>query len=72
MATVNQPNVAPTNKLTAAIVAAAISQVAGLATRNLAPHWYDPTVWAALEPILIFAVGWLVPDRPNISVTVQP
>lgn len=68
MATVAQPNGVPTNKLSAAVIASAVAAMSGLVVRNLAPGWYDPDVWAACTPILVFIVGWLVPDRPNIVV----
>ena len=65
--TVSQPSANPTNKLTAATVAAALHSVFGLVLRNLAPEWYEPDVMAATLPILVFAIGWLVPDSPNVA-----
>lgn len=70
MATVAQPNAVPTNKLSAAVIASAAIAISGLVVRNLAPGWYDASVWEACTPIVIFAVGWLVPDRPNVMVQV--
>lgn len=67
MQTVNQPSLNPTNKLTAATIAAAVVSVSGLLVRNLAPEWYDAEVWAALLPIVIFAAGWVVKDKPNVE-----
>lgn len=68
--TVAQSSVNPTNKLSAATVAAAAVSITGLALRNLAPGWYDPDVMTAVLPIIVFATGWLVPDRPNVVVVV--
>lgn len=67
METVNQPTLNPTRKLTAATIAAAAVSVSGLIVRNLAPEWYDAEVWAAMTPIVIFAVGYFVKDRPNVE-----
>ena len=63
MATVNQPSAKPTNKLTAATIAAAALAVSGLIVRNLWPHWYDAGVWTALTPLAVFALGYLVRDE---------
>lgn len=67
MSTVNQPSLNPTNKLTAATIAAAVMSVSGLIVRNLASEWYDAEVWAALLPLVIFAAGWVVKDKPNVE-----
>lgn len=68
MGTVNQPTWNPTNKLNAATVAAAAVSVVGLILRNLAPEWYDPDVLAAVLPVVVFAAGYLVKDKPNVEV----
>jgi phage terminase large subunit-like protein len=60
-----QPTATPTNKLTAATIAAALVSVLGLVVRNLWPHWYDAEVLAAATPLCVFALGYLVKDRPN-------
>ncbi|MER9328200.1 hypothetical protein NKJ26_19575 [Mesorhizobium sp. M0152] len=65
MATVIQPTVRPTNKLTAATIAAAAVSVSGVFVRNIWPSWYDAETWATLLPIAVFAVGYLVKDAPN-------
>ncbi|RWC87359.1 MAG: hypothetical protein EOS72_21725 [Mesorhizobium sp.] len=65
MATVTQPTIRPTNKLTAATIAAAAVSVSGVFVRNLWPSWYDAETWATLLPIAVFAVGYLVKDEPN-------
>lgn len=65
MAIINQPTIRPTNKLTAATIAAAAISVSGLFVRNVWPSWYDAETWAALLPIAVFAIGYLVKDEPN-------
>lgn len=66
--TIDQPNSNPTRKLTAATVAAALVSFSGLVVRNLWPDWYDAEVWAAATPLVIFAAGWFIKDRPNVPV----
>ena len=66
--TIDQPTANPTNKLTAATIAASIMGVLGLVIRNMAPDWYDPAVMATLLPVVVYATGWMIPDRPNIVV----
>lgn len=65
MASVNQPTKNPTNKLTAAVAASALIEVAGLVTRNLAPEWYDQAVWSAMTPLVILIFGYVIKDAPN-------
>ncbi|MGX7873680.1 hypothetical protein ACVDG5_013755 [Mesorhizobium sp. ORM6] len=65
MATVIQPSIRPTNKLTAATIAAAVVSVFGVFVRNVWPSWYDAETWATLLPIAVFAVGYLIKDEPN-------
>ena len=66
--TVNQPSANPTNKLSAATVAAALMGVVGLALKNLAPQWYDQDVLLGLLPIVVYFSGWFISDAPNITV----
>lgn len=68
MTTVVQPSLNPTNKLTAAVVGVAITEVARTLLANLAPGWSDPAMWTALSPIIVFACGWFVKDAPNVPV----
>lgn len=70
MATVKQPSVNPTNKLSAATVAAAVVSTTGLILRNVFPEWYDPEVMTAILPIAVWAAGFLTPDEPNVVVNV--
>lgn len=69
---ITQPSLNPTNKLTAATVAAAAVSVGGLFLRNLYPEWYDPDVMLAITPIIAFGTGWLIRDRPNVVITESP
>lgn len=62
---VSQKSALPTRKLSAATIGAALVAVSGLVVRNLAPDWYDPDVWLALTPIVVFALGYLVRDEAN-------
>lgn len=62
-----QTSSAPTRKLTAATLAAAIITIARVATENLAPEWSDMAMWDALLPITVFACGYIVKDNPNIQ-----
>jgi hypothetical protein len=66
--TVNQASANPTNKLSAATVAAALMGLLGLALRNLAPQWYDQEVLVGLLPVVVYAAGWFIKDAPNITV----
>lgn len=68
MPTVKQPSANPTNKLTAATLAAALVSVSGLIVRNVAPGWYDADVWLTMTPIVVFALGYIVKDKPNVEV----
>lgn len=69
--TVHQPSANPTNKLQAATLAAVIVAGSGLIVRNFWPSWYDPELWAALMPLSVFALGYLVKDKPNILIVAE-
>lgn len=71
MATVIQPSLNPTNKLTAAIVAAAFMSISRVVVKNLAPEWYDEQLWDALFPVVVFALGYFIKDAPNVAVVVK-
>lgn len=68
--TTNQPTSNPTNKLTAATIAASIMGIVGLILRNMAPDWYDPAVLATMLPLVVYGTGWMIPDSPNIVVNI--
>ena len=65
MATITQSTIRPTNKLTAATIAAVAVSVSGVFVRNFWPSWYDAETWATLLPIAVFAIGYLVKDEQN-------
>jgi hypothetical protein len=68
---VNQPSVNPTNKLSAAVVGAAVVEVARALLNHFAPDFAQPELWTALTPVIIFFCGWFVPDAPNVVVITQ-
>lgn len=68
MATVVQPSMNPTNKLTAAIAAAAFMSISRVVVKNIAPEWYDEGLWDAMFPIVVFALGYVIKDAPNVTV----
>lgn len=61
-----QTSAAPTRKLTAATLGAALVAVARLTTQNLAPEWSSEEVWSAALPVVVFACGYVVRDNANI------
>ncbi|MBZ9693922.1 hypothetical protein [Mesorhizobium sp. CO1-1-9] len=63
--TVPQPTQNPTNKLTAAMAAAAAISISGLVLKNLAPSWYDPETMMNITPLIILVFGYFIKDRPN-------
>lgn len=66
--TVNQPSSQPTNKLTAATLGAALVPALGLILRNAFPNWYDPDVLLGMTPIVVYLLGYLIKDDPNITI----
>lgn len=69
--TVHQASQNPTRKLSSATVAAAAMAVLGLALKNLAPEWYEPSTLASVTPVVIYIAGWFISDAPNIVVVTQ-
>lgn len=65
MNTVNQPSALPTNKLTAAMVAASLASIVKAFVVQTWPQFADPIIWEPLPILLGFAVGYFVKDRPN-------
>jgi hypothetical protein len=65
MDNVTQPTSNPTNKLTAAMAAAAAVSVVGLLLKNIWPDWYDPQMLLNITPIVVLAFGYVIKDRPN-------
>lgn len=68
---VNQPSVNPTNKLSAAVVGSAAVGVVGLYLRNKLPGWYDPDLMLTVTPIVVWASGFVIRDKPNVVVNVD-
>jgi len=65
MTTVSQPDALPTNKLSAATLAAALASLAEMIVTRHFPQLADPTIWAPVAPLMAFLVGYFVKDRPN-------
>jgi hypothetical protein len=65
MENATQPTVNPTNKLTAAMAAAAAVSILGLVLKNLAPDWYDPQALLNITPVIVLVFGYVIKDRPN-------
>lgn len=58
-----QPTLNPTRKLSAAVVAVAVMEVLWVILNNLAPTWADPSLKAALTPVIVFIAGYLIKDE---------
>ena len=75
MATVNQPTWLPTNKLTGALVVAAvwemfgpqIVRLVGIALAPLGIPFGGPATVAILQIALAAIAGYLIKDRPNVT-----
>lgn len=61
----------PSNKLGAATITIAIIELARFLAQHFAPSLYDPALWSAFTPIVMFAVGYYVKDEASV-VVVQP
>ena len=68
---INQPSANPTNKLSAAVIGAAVTEVSRALLGHFMPEFSEPALWTALSPIIVFLCGWFVPDAPNIVVVTQ-
>jgi hypothetical protein len=70
---VNQPTLNPSRKLSAAVVSVAVLEVLWVALNNLAPSWADPTLKAALTPVMVFIAGYLIRDeaQPVTASTIE-
>ena len=66
-----QPSANPTNKLSAATISIALVELSRVLVLNYAPGFYDPVLWSALAPLVVYAVGWFVKDEANVAVVVQ-
>jgi len=64
---VSQPTVNPTRKLSAATIALAVVELLWVLLVNIAPSYADPNLKAALTPVVVFLVGYMVKDEPNVD-----
>lgn len=71
MAQVIQASNNPTNKLTAAIVAAATMEVFKAVFTIQFPEFDQPELWASLTPVAVWAAGYFIKDDVNVQVTVE-
>ena len=65
MTKVTQPTAAPTRKLSAAIIAAAVIETARVVTDAIWPGLADGPFWIAILPVAIWFVGFWVKDEAN-------
>jgi hypothetical protein len=65
MTSVKQPTARPTNKLTAAIVATALTETARVTLDTFWPNTFDGPFWLAISPVVVFAVGYFIKDEDN-------
>lgn len=70
MATINQPTINPTNKLTASVVAVAVIELARVLVHNFLPGFDDAGLWTALSPVAVFLVGYFIKDEANVVLAV--
>lgn len=68
MATIIQPTINPTNKLTASVVAVAILEIVRVLVHNFLPGFDDAALWPAIAPIAVFIVGYFIKDEANVVV----
>lgn len=64
---VSQPTAMPTRKLSAATVALATVELLWVLLVNFAPSYADPNLKAAITPVVVFLVGYMVKDEANID-----
>lgn len=65
MGAVRQPSARPTNKLTAAVLATAFTNIARVMLNHFYPGMFDGPFWAAMDPAAALLVGWVVKDEDN-------
>jgi hypothetical protein len=68
---VNQPGNNPTNKLSAAVVAAAVVEIVQAVVTIVFPDFDQPTLWTALTPVAVFLAGFFIRDDANVNVTIK-
>ncbi|TIT00948.1 hypothetical protein [Mesorhizobium sp.] len=60
---INQPTLAPSRKLSAAMISASLAGVIKAVVTNTWPQFADPMIWEPLPIIVGFAVGYFVRER---------
>lgn len=66
---VNQVSQNPTNKLSAAVIAAAVVSLSRAVTSHFWPEFADQSLWDALLPIAVYLAGYFVRDEATVVVT---
>lgn len=69
MATVKQPTINPTNKLSAAIIGASLAAMLKAIVTNRYPYLGDPVIWEPMPIVVAAVAGYFVKDAPNVQVT---
>ncbi len=64
---VSQPTLNPTRKLSAAAVALALVELAWVLLVNYDPSYAEPHLKAALTPVVVFPVGYVVKDDATVD-----
>lgn len=60
---INQPTLAPSRKLSAAVISASLAGIIKAVVINAWPQFADPMIWEPLPIIVGFAVGYFVRER---------
>ena len=60
---IDQPTLAPSRKLSAAMISASLAGVIKAVVTNAWPQFADPMIWEPLPVIVGFAVGYFVRER---------
>lgn len=72
MTLVTQPSRLPTRKLSAGMIAAAVSAAIKSVILHIWPWLSDPLIWEPLPILIGFAVGYFVRDKPNVAPPKEP
>lgn len=65
MTVIKQPTINPTRKLSAAVIVTAAMELARYLVQHFAPQYYDPGLWSAMAPVIVFVAGYFVKDEDN-------
>lgn len=66
---VDQLTAKPTNKLSAAMIGAAVVETARVVANAIWPDLLDGPFWIAMYPVVIFIVGYWVKDDANVDLS---